>query len=189
MKTLAAVLAICASLWVTRAEAISVTILDPYLIQPNNLQNLQLETFLKANPTLANYAAAKIAGDGVAAGIVLVETSVNAPVTISDVTGLIGLRPYSDKFLTKPPGAATSSLTIANLWHIGGKYYAAALTGVLQSAGGHSSDEVSASQPDEGSADGIIHFVLPPVVLVHGLWGDKGSLDGIASYLAGQSYN
>src|SRR5580658_4871162 len=103
MKTLAALLLICASLWVTRAEAVTVTILDPYLIQPNDLADLQLVPFLRTSPTLANYAAAKIAGDGVAAGIVLVETSVNAPVTISDVTGLIGLRPYSDKFLTKPP--------------------------------------------------------------------------------------
>lgn len=189
MKTLAALSLICASLWVTRAEAISVTILDPYLVQPNNLQNLQLESFLKTNPTLASFAAAKIAGDGVAAGIVLVETSVNAPVTISDITGLVGLRPYSDKFLTAPEGSATPSLTISNLWHINGKYYAAALTGVLQSAGGHSSDKLSASQANEGSADGTIAFVLPPVVLVHGLWGDKTSLNGIANYLAGQSYN
>jgi pimeloyl-ACP methyl ester carboxylesterase len=189
MKTLAALLLICASLWVTRAEAITVTILDPYLIQPNDLSDLQLVSFLRASPALANYAAAKVAGDGVAAGIVLVETSVNAPVTISDVTGFVGLRPYSNAFLTKPPGAATSSLTISNLWHINGKYYAAALTGVLQSAGGHTSDEVSASQPDEGSADGTITFALPPVVLVHGLWGDKGSLNSIASYLQGQPYN
>lgn len=189
MKTLAAVLSICAALWVTRAEAVTVTILDPYLIQPNNLRDLQLVSFLRARPTLANYAAAKVVGDGVAAGIVLVETSVNAPVTISDVTGLVGLRPYSDAFLTKPPGAATASLTISNLWPINGKYYAAALTGVLQSAGGHSTDEVSASQPNEGSADGTIAFALPPVVLVHGLWGDKGSLNGIANYLAGQSVN
>jgi pimeloyl-ACP methyl ester carboxylesterase len=189
MKTLAALLAICASLWVTDAEAITVTILNPYLIQPNNLQNLQLESFLKANPALANYTAAKVAGDGVAAGIVLVETGVNAPVTISDVTGLVGLRPYSDTFLTKPPGAAVSSLTISTLWHINGKYYATALTGVLQSAGGHASDELAASQPDEGSADATIAFVLPPVVLVHGLWGDKSSLDGIANYLAAQSDN
>jgi pimeloyl-ACP methyl ester carboxylesterase len=189
MKTLAAWLLICASLWVTRAEAVSVTILDPYLIQPNNLQDLQLESFLQANPTLTDYAAAKVAGDGVAAGIVLVETNVNAPVTISDVTGLVGLRPYSDTFLTKPAGAASPTLTISNLWHINGKYYAAALTGVLQSAGGRNSDEVSASQSNEGSAAGTIYFALPPVVLVHGLWGNKDSLNGIATHLQGQSYN
>ena len=94
MKTLAALLLVCASLSVTRAEAGSVTILDPYLVRPDNLQNLQLESFLRAGPTLANYTAAKITDDGVAAGIVLVETNVNAPVTISDVTGLVGLRPY-----------------------------------------------------------------------------------------------
>jgi pimeloyl-ACP methyl ester carboxylesterase len=173
----------------TRAEAMSVTVLDPYLIQPDHLQDLQLESFLKAGPTLANYAAAKVAADGVAAGIVLVETDVNSPVTISDVTGLVGLRPYSDKFLTKPPGTATSSLTIANLWHINGKYYAAALSGVLQSAGSIKSDAVSATQQNEGSADATIYFALPPVVLVHGLWGDKTSLNGIANYLQGQSYN
>jgi len=189
MKTLSAMLLVCASLWVTRAEAVSVTILDPYLIQPSNFQNLQLESFLRANPVLANYTAAKIAGDGVAAGIVLVETNVNAPVTISDITGHVGLRPYSDKFLTNPAGTATPSLTISNLWHINGKYYAAALTGVLPSAGGLNSDEVSASQPDEGSAQGTIYFALPPVVLVHGLWGDKDSLNGIANYLQSQSYN
>ena len=189
MKTLAALSLICASLWVTQAEAISVSILDPYLIQPNNLQNLQLESFLKANPTLADYAAAKVAGDGVAAGIVLVETSVNEPVTISDVTGLVGLRPFSNGFLTKPPTTAASSLTIPTLWHINGKYYAAALTGVLQSAGGRNAGEISASQPNGTSADGTINFVLPPVILVHGLWGDKSSLNGIANYLQGQSYN
>ncbi len=189
MKTLAALLLVCASLSVTRAEAGSVTILDPYLVRPDNLQNLQLESFLRAGPTLADYTAAKITDDGVAAGIVLVETNVNAPVTISDVTGLVGLRPYSDKFLTAPAGAATASLTVSNLWHINGEYYAAALTGVLQNAGSHTSDEVSASQPNEGSAEGTIALALPPVVLVHGLWGDKSSLDGIGNYLQGQSYN
>ena len=155
MKALAILLLVCASLAVTPAEATSVTVLDPYLVRPGNLQNLQLKSFLQSNPTLANYVAAKMTGDGVAAGIVLVQTNVNSPVTISDSTGLLGLRSYSDDFLTKPAGKGTPSLTISNLWHIKGNYYAVALTGVLVNAGGLNNDDFLASQEDGPSAEAV----------------------------------
>ena len=64
------------------AQAMTVGVLDPYLIRPDQLSNLELQTFLAGNPNLANYEASALSEDGVAAGIVLVATNSNAPVTL-----------------------------------------------------------------------------------------------------------
>ena len=49
----------------------TVGVLDPYLIRPSQLGNLELQTFLAGNPNLANYEASALSEDGVATGIVL----------------------------------------------------------------------------------------------------------------------
>ena len=108
------------------AGAVSVAVLDPYLVRPDQLGDLQLQSFLAGNPNLADYQTSALTEDGVAAGIVLVATDSNSPVTLS-VQNAGGFEPYSDDFLQHAPPAPVASLTVSDLWNINGTYYAAAL--------------------------------------------------------------
>jgi pimeloyl-ACP methyl ester carboxylesterase len=170
------------------ADAMSVTVLDPYLVRPDKLSDLQLESFLTSDPNLSNYQASALTEDGVAAGIVVVSTDSSAPVTI-DVQNVGGLAPYTDDFLGHAPSSGAASLTVSNLWNINGTYYAVALfqapatspagQGQAYSAG------VTATQNGSQSAGASVNLILPPVILVHGLWGDATSLSDMESYLDG----
>jgi pimeloyl-ACP methyl ester carboxylesterase len=173
------------------AHAMSAVVLDPYLIRPDQLGDLQLQSFLAGNPNLANYQAAALSEDGVAAGIVLVATNSNSPVTIS-VRNVGGLEPYSDDFLQHAPATPVASLTVSTLWNIGGTYYAAALfqapaqapssQGLSYTAG------VTVTQTGNPQTSASIKLIFPPVVLVHGLWGDAKSLSDMQSYLDGAGH-
>ena len=93
------------------AKAMSVAILDPYLINPGNLGDLQLQAFLAGNPTLPDYEASALAEDGIAAGIVIAASDSSAPVTF-EVQNAGGLVPYADDFLQNPSAAGSPSLTV-----------------------------------------------------------------------------
>jgi len=169
------------------ASAMSVVILDPYLINPGNLGNLKLKTFLAGNPDLANYQASALAEDGVAAGIVLFATDTNAPVTF-EIQNVGGLVPYTDDYLKHAPVAGESSVTVSNLFNIGGTFYAAALFEAPATAPSSQGQSFASGVTATQSANQLaanVNLVLPPVVLVHGLWGDSTSLSDVQDYLNG----
>lgn len=169
------------------ASAMSVLILDPYLINPGDLGDLKLQSFLAGNPNLSDYQASALAEDGVAAGIAVVATDSNSPVTFA-IQNVGGLVDYADDYLQHPPTAGASSLTVSNLWNIGGTYYAVALfeaPAVAPASQGQSyASGVTATQLDNQQAANV-NLILPPVILVHGLWGDATSLSDVESYLDG----
>ncbi|HEY4114947.1 MAG TPA: hypothetical protein VGM17_12910, partial [Rhizomicrobium sp.] len=150
------------------ASAMSVVILDPYLVNPSNLGDLQLQSFLTGSPTLANYQASALAEDGVAAGIALVATDSNSPVTFA-VQNVGGLVDYTDDYLQHPPTTGTSSLTVNNLWNVDGTYYAVALfeaPAIAPASQGQSyASGITATQSRHEQASNI-NLILPPVVLV-----------------------
>jgi pimeloyl-ACP methyl ester carboxylesterase len=168
--------------------AMSVGVLDPYLIRPDQLGNLELQTFLAGNPNLANYEAAALSEDGVATGIVLVATNSNAPVTLR-LRNAGGFEPYSDTFLQHAPASPVTSITVSDLWNINGTYYAAALfqapAKAPNSQGPSYTAGVTASQQGNSQVSASIKLILPPVVLIHGLWGDAKSLSDMQSYMNG----
>ncbi len=170
------------------AGAVSVTVLDPYLIRPDQLGNLQLKSFLASDPSLSNYEASALAEDGVAAGIIVVATNSNSAVTIT-AENAGGLSAYADDFLGQAPQSGTASLTVSNLWNIGGTYYAVALFQAPAvppaSQGQNYPAGIVATQDGTQQAGASVNLILPPVVLVHGLWGDATSLSGMQSYLDG----
>jgi|GEM_PF-3847288 len=170
------------------ARAMSVGVLDPYLIRPDQLGNLELQTFLAGNPNLANYEASALSEDGVATGIVLVATNSNAPVTLR-LRNAGGFEPYSDTFLQHAPANPVTSITVSDLWNINGTYYAAALFQAPARAPGSQqlsyTAGVIASQQGNSQVSASIKLILPPVVLVHGLWGDAKSLSDMQSYING----
>jgi hypothetical protein len=169
----------------------TVGVLDPYLVRPDQLGDLQLQTFLSGNPDLANYTASALSEDGIAAGIVLVATNSNTPVTLTlNNTG--GFEPYSDTFLQQAPAKPVAQITVSNLWNINGTWYAAALFQAPARApatqGQSYTAGVTASQQGSPLVSASINLVLPPVVLVHGLWGDAKSLSDMQSYLDGTGH-
>jgi hypothetical protein len=171
--------------------AMTVGVLDPYLIRPDQLGNLELQTFLAGNPNLANYQASAVSEDGIAAGIVLVATNSNSPVTLT-LRNVGGFEAYSDTFLQHAPASPATQITVSDLWNINGTYYAAALyqapAQAPASQGQSYTAGVTASQQGNPNASASIKLILPPVVLVHGLWGDAKSLSDMQSYLDGAGH-
>jgi len=158
--------------------------LDPFLVAPNNLANLELAQFLGTNPDLATYAANNIAADGESAAIVLLQTTSLSDVTFS-VNDTASLDSYSDTFLTTPPAKGTQTLTVTStsFIHVGSYYYAVAL--VQGPLGGYTAQNaitVQAMQDSNNPQIGLT-LVIPPLVLVHGLWGDQTSLSNVEAYI------
>jgi hypothetical protein len=173
------------------AAAMTLGVLDPYLIRPDQLGNLELQTFLAGNPNLANFQASAVSEDGIAAGIVLVATNSNSPVTLT-LRNVGGFETYSDTFLQHAPASPVTQITVSDLWNINGTYYAAALyqapAQAPASQGQSFTAGVTASQQGNANVSASIKLVLPPVVLVHGLWGDAKSLSDMQSYLDGAGH-
>ena len=169
----------------TMSPASPFNLLDPYLVAPNQLNNIDLGSFLQGNPNLANYSAAWLSADTTSAAIVLFQTSSLSDVTFTVTDGTATLLPYAANFLTQAPQAGAQSLVVsnANFINVNGTYYVPAL---LQGPlGGYTSQNaitVNATQ-DSSSANANIALVVPPLMLVHGLWGDKSSLEQLEGYV------
>jgi triacylglycerol esterase/lipase EstA (alpha/beta hydrolase family) len=167
------------------AGSIAMDALDPFLVAPKNLGNIGLSAFLAGNPNLPTYAANNIAADGASAAIVLLQTSSLSSVTFTAAGGGVTLLPYSDTFLTKPPAEGSPSLVVSgsSFIHAGAYYYAPVL--VQGPLGGYLSTNaitVAATQ-DTANAQLDLTLVVPPLVLAHGLWGDRGSLSNVEQFI------
>ncbi|HEX4159843.1 MAG TPA: alpha/beta fold hydrolase [Rhizomicrobium sp.] len=176
----AAAMLVCAS--AAASAPASLIALDPFLVAPDHLGNMELASFLAGNPDLQSYAARAISADGTSAAILLFETDSNSPVTVqtSDAASLVA---YADNFLTTPPAAGKSSLKITKLIQSGSNWFAPVLVqGPLGSYSSNNVIELSATQ-GTGNAGLNVALVIPPVVLVHGLWGNRKSLSEAEKFL------
>ncbi|HEY3636696.1 MAG TPA: hypothetical protein VGK90_00995 [Rhizomicrobium sp.] len=167
--------------WATASAAPSLVALDPFLVSPDHLGDMELAKFLAGNPNLQSYAANAISADGTSAAILLLETDTNSPVTFK-ANKPASLVSYADDFLTTPPATGKSSFKVSNLIQVGSNWYAAVL--VQGPLGGYSSNNVlGLSATQGGDTENLsMPLVIPPLVLVHGLWGDKKSLSEAETY-------
>jgi pimeloyl-ACP methyl ester carboxylesterase len=158
--------------------------LDPFLIAPAHLDNLNLAKFLAGNSDLGSYAAKAVSADGASAAVLLFETDSNGAVTfqVNDAASLVS---YADNFLTTPPATGKSSLTVSKLIQVGSNYFAPVL--VQGPLGGYSSNNAIKLTATQGNnnANLSVSLVIPPLVLVHGLWGNRHSLAEAEKYLQG----
>ncbi|HTT81871.1 MAG TPA: hypothetical protein VMF67_00160 [Rhizomicrobium sp.] len=187
IRLAAAGLAACLLAWPAMAaiaspQAASLVALDPFLVAPGHLGNMELAEFLAGNPDLQAYAAKSISADGTSAAILLFETDSDGAVTFQ-TSNAASLVAYADDFLTTPPATGQSSLTVTNLIQAGSSWFAPVL--VQGPLGGYSSNNVITLGAAQGSnnASLSISLVIPPLVLVHGLWGDRKSLREAENYL------
>ena len=167
------------------AMSSALTALDPYLVAPNDLGNIDLSTFLDTNPNLANYTAAALAADSSSAAIVLLKTSSLSDVTFSIAGGTATLLPYAANFMSHAPQAGAQSLVVtsANFVQANGYYYAPALLqGPLGGYSNNATITIDAVQ-DNGQNQASLALVMPPLVLAHGLWGNKSSMENVREYI------
>lgn len=164
------------------AQTPSLVALDPFLVAPDHLRNMALARFLAGNPDLQTYAAKAISADGTSAAILLFESDSNSAVTFT-TNNAASLIPYADDFLTTAPATGKSSLKVTNLIHVGAVWFAPVL--VQGPLGGYSSNNVIKLGATQGGNNSNLSVSLdiPPVVLVHGLWGNKKSLAEAENYL------
>ena len=162
--------------------AASLVALDPFLVAPDHLGDLALAKFLAGNPDLQSYAAKAISADGTSAAVLLFATGSNAPVTFQ-VNSAASLIRFTDDFLTTPPAAGQSTLKVTHLIEVGSTWFAPVL--VQGPAGGYSANNViSLSATQSNNNAGLdISLVIPPLVLVHGLWGNSKSLSEAETWL------
>lgn len=162
--------------------AASLIALDPFLVAPDHLGNMKLASFLAGDPELENYAAKALSADGTSAAILLFETDSNAAVTF-EVNTAASLVSYADDFLDTPPATGQSSLTVSSLIQVGSTWFAPVL--VQGPLGGYSSNDVISVSASQGSENASLDvpLVIPPLVLVHGLWGNRRSLSEAETYL------
>jgi len=181
---------LAATALISGSASASIYLVDPFLAakldNKNNLADLDLGTLYRVR----NWAAVQAKGlnaDNTSAAIAIVQTNdATDDVTLTATNGAV-LLPYDPKFLTTAPGTGSASLTIApgNFTRVGSVYFAAALvqapavgaaynvlTPVAVTAGQKAATQQAAMDLD-----------IPPVVLVHGLWGDATSLQDTRQYL------
>lgn len=180
-----------ATAWIAGAQpaapaSATLIALDPFLVGADHLDNMNLATFLAGNPDLSAYGASALSADGASAAILLLETDTNASVTFQ-VNGAATLDAYADNFLTTAPATGQSSVTVSNLIQIGSAYFAPVLVqGPLTGYSTNNVISVTATQNGANTSENI-PLVIPPLVLVHGLWGDRKSLSEAESWLRGHA--
>lgn len=158
-------------------------IVSPYLMPAfkTTPTNLNMAAFLPNQKARAKAEALGIAADDAAEAIVIYETSGNAPVIVQALGAVV--THYSNDFLKWPPDTGSEILSIPSTRFIkaNGKSYAVALIRPVEFIPWPLS--VKVQQGTKALSPKKFRVVMPPVVLVHGLWGDRLSLKYVGAYL------
>jgi pimeloyl-ACP methyl ester carboxylesterase len=175
---------------VAATTTVNLYLVDPFLLgtldKGTDLGDLDLGTlYLRRNwPTVK---AAGLVADSTSAAIAVVETSSGTGGVMLTATDGAVLLPYNAKFLAQAPGAGTTALTVpaADLVKVGSAYFAAALVQAPPAGAARSLSTPVAVTAAQNSVEKQATLALspPPVVLVHGLWGDETSLKDLDLYL------
>ena len=161
-------------------------LLDPFLLGAPSLSSLDLAALL---PKLSGFATAEaggIATDSSATAIALWQTHVPAAITFKVGAGLT-LRPYRKTFLNERPTKGARRLTVqpSSFFRIGQNLYAAALVqGPLSYATPVPARATVTAMQGLVEGKATLDLVPAPILFVHGLWGDAGSLSKLDTYLS-----
>ena len=157
-------------------------------IEDKDLGNLDLSAILQRLPNLSSVAATGLTADSTSTAILLFKSRDGSTPIQFEATNGGQLLPFSSTFMkTKPRAAGTATLSVANeLFQSGSDYVTAAL---LQAPARSTTDRfaspivVRARQGTTVPIERTLELVPPPVILVHGLWGDRNSLHTIRDHL------
>jgi pimeloyl-ACP methyl ester carboxylesterase len=167
-------------------------VISPFLLGKSGkgLDDLNLNTILPNLQTPDS--ATALAADGTSAAIVLFQVPTTAPVTFTTSIGTTLLQ-YDPKFLTYAPqtsGGKSLIVPSAKIITVGSALYAAALiqappAGVTPNYA--TPITITAQQQGGQVQQAYLPLVPPPVLLLHGLWGDQDSLSLYDTTLAGEA--
>jgi hypothetical protein len=166
----------------------NLNLVSPFLLGKSGKELGDLDLAKLLPKLTAPDSATALAADGASAAIVLFQVGTAADVTFTTNNGTT-LLPYDPKFLTYAPqttGGSSLIIPAAKLITIGSALYAAALiqappAGVTPT---YSTPIVITAQQDGGQVQqAYLPLAPPPVLLVHGLWGDANSLSYIGKHL------
>jgi pimeloyl-ACP methyl ester carboxylesterase len=163
-----------AAVAVPSSLASNIQFVSPFLLGAKNLGDIDIPTLL---PNAIGPTATALAADGTSAAIVLYATSTKAPVTFTASNGTTLLK-YDQHFLTSPPLQGAVSIKVTPI-SIGSMLYAVALLQAPPSgvAPAYSTPIAVIAQQQGGPVQQAnLPLVPPPVLLLHGLWGDQNSL-------------
>jgi pimeloyl-ACP methyl ester carboxylesterase len=168
----------------TRAPAARVLLFDPFLLGAPNLADVVLRDLLPSRPNWAPLIARGIVADDTSAAIVLFASATPGDVSLATANGAV-LLPYSPDFLNTAPASGAPTLRVRTALFPDGRYYGAALLqapplGAMRSFA--TPITITASQGTL-TVETALQLLPPPVILVHGLWGDLTSLQSVEDYL------
>lgn len=164
----------------------AVHLVDPYLLNrvtPDT--NIDLTPLYRAQ-RWNDVQAKGLVADNTSAAIAVVQTTDCASDVSLSTTNGTTLADYSPDFLKKPPALGLPGLPISRtkLLNIGGSFFGAALVQAPLISGTYSLSTPSSANPitvtafhgSRWAAAATMSLVIPPVVLVHGIWGDRTAL-------------
>ena len=186
-------------------QSSSLYLIDPYLLSGANTGTINIASVIAAAIPNSGSEANGLVADGTSTAIAVYQTSVDQDVTFTIQPGCspgiaggatVVAWPDFGPFLTTPPspGAPTVSIPAGDLLldTDNNEWYAFAL---VQAPLGTttclyaSPDTLTASQDSTGSSSATVNYFPRPVILVHGLWGNKASLASLDSYLTATMAN
>ena len=144
-------------------------VLDPFLFNPNDGSDLDLQRLLPTLSSITSVAASGLDADGTCAAIIVRDTAVLLQVTFTTNSGTI-LEAFRPSFLTKSPATSgDATLTVRPTIQLGALLYAVALvqappSGVTPSFA--NPIVVTAKQEDNQESRTSLALVPPPILLV-----------------------
>lgn len=165
--------------------------IDPAGLPAVGPEGFDLRAFIAEGGLAHTPAATGLVHDGSSAVLLVFGSPISADVCFSAGPDLL-FEPYQPGFRTAVSPvrqAGTWLVPAAQLVTVGGQHYAAVLVDTVTTAfnASNATPAIAAGQCCWTGASASLADQAPPVVLIHGLWGDSDSLSSVQQYLDGRS--
>lgn len=165
-------------------------VLDPATLPGIGPDGFDLRLFIAQGGLFRAPEATGIVHDGTSAALLIFASPVSADVCFSAGADLV-FEPYAAGFrdaVSPTRQAGSWTIPAAQLMAIDGRYYGAVLVETVSTpfAAADAIPSIAAGQCCWTIVAKTLTDQAPPVVLVHGLWGDSDSLSSVQQYLDGQ---
>jgi Putative serine esterase (DUF676) len=164
--------------------------LDPINLPTSIGGHVDLRTFIAGGGLARSPQATGIIHDGTTAALLVFASPVQADICFAADSDLV-FEPYEPDFravVSPIQQAGNWTVPAAALMLIDGRYYAAALVKTVATPFNPAADtpSITAGQCCWTTLATSLLDQAPPVILVHGLWGDADSLSSVQQYLDGK---
>jgi pimeloyl-ACP methyl ester carboxylesterase len=173
------------------APGLSLSMIDPVSLPAIGPDGFDLRSFIADGGLARTPAATGLVHDGSSAVLLVFGSPISADVCFSAGPDLL-FEPYLPGFrkaVSPVRQAGTWLVPAAQLVTIGGRHYAAVLVDTVTTAfnPANATAPIAAGQCCWSGASASLADQAPPVVLIHGLWGNSDSLSSVQQYLDGHS--